>query len=129
MVLANVNPRERTGRKLTKEEIKKMRDNDHKMVKGVFRHLEVPGGSLTFAFKKYPGDQVETYAMKDGEKYEVPLMVAKHLNQNCWYPKHQWLLDSAGAPIRDSGKKVKRCSFESLEFHDLMAQEEHDNAS
>lgn len=103
-------------RKLTKDEIKKMREKDHKMVKGVFRCFEPAGGSMTFSFKKYGGDPILKYTMVDGQTYDVPIMIAKHLNANCWYPKHSHVLDSNGKPSVEVGKKVNRCSFESLEF-------------
>jgi len=103
-------------RKITPDEMRKYRDKDHKMVKGIFRCYEPRGGSFTFNFKKYKGDKILKYTMVDGEKYDVPLMVAKHLNQNCWYPRHTHVLDSDGRPTLDQGKKVQRCSFESLDF-------------
>lgn len=103
-------------RKLTQDELRKQREKDHKMVKGVFRCYEPRGGSFTFSFKKYKGDQILKYTMVDGQTYDVPLMVAKHLNQNCWYPRHSFIMDLNGNPTVDQGKKVKRCSFESLEF-------------
>lgn len=103
-------------RKITQDEMRKMKEKDHKMVKGIFRCYEPRGGSFTFCFKKYRGDQTAKYTMVDGETYEIPLMVAKHLNQNCWYPKHSYVVDIDGKPTIDAGKKVQRCSFESLEF-------------
>lgn len=104
-------------RKLTSEEIRKMREKDHKTVKGIFRCYEPRGGSFTFSFKKYKGDPVEKHTLVDGQTYELPLMVAKHLNNNCWYPRHSYVLDASGHPSVGQGKKVKRCSFESLEFY------------
>jgi len=104
-------------RKQTHEEMKKQREADHKMVKGVFRCYEPRGGSFTFAFKKYKGDEILKFTMVDGETYNVPLMVAKHLNQNCWYPRHSYVMDANGNPTVEAGKKVQRCSFESLEFY------------
>ena len=90
---------------------------ESKMVKGVFRCHEPRGGSVTFSFKKYKWDPVKTYTMVDGREYEVPLAVARHLNQNCNYPVHQHILDARGNPVLDvNGKKVSRMNFESLEF-------------
>ena len=104
-------------RKLTSDEMRKMREKDHKIVKGIFRCYEPRGGSFTFNFKKYKGDQVVKYTMVDGETYSVPVMIAKHLNQNCWYPRHSYILDANGNPVVDPSRKVNRCSFESLEFY------------
>lgn len=90
---------------------------ESKMVKGVFRCHEPRGGSVKFSFKKYKWDPVKTYTMIDGREYEIPLAVARHLNQNCNYPVHQHILDARGNPILDvGGKKVSRMNFESLEF-------------
>lgn len=107
----------RNTRSFTTEELNKQRDKDHKMVKGIFRCYEPRGGSFTFNFKKYKGDQILKYTMVDGNTYEIPLMVAKHLNQNCWYPKHSYVLDANGLPVVNMSQKTKRCSFESLEFN------------
>ena len=104
-------------RKMTQDEMRKNREKDHKIVKGIFRCYEPRGGSFTFNFKKHKGDEVLKYTMVDGHTYDVPLMVAQHLNQNCWYPKHTHVLDANGVPVVDVGSKVQRCSFDSLEFH------------
>lgn len=113
----------RNTRKISEEEMRKMKSQDHKMVKGIFRCYEPIGGSMTFSFKKYKGDEVLKYTLKDGDIYDVPLMVAKHLNQNCWWPKHSHVLDANGNPSVEIGKKVQRCSFESLEFQDISESE------
>ena len=111
-----INKEKKITRKITKNEINSMKEKDHQPVKGIFRSFEPRGGSMTFAFKKYAGDDVLHYTMTDGDTYTIPLMVAKHLNQNCWYPKHTHVLDSNGKPSVEVGQKVQRCSFESLEF-------------
>lgn len=111
-------------RKISADEMKKARERDNRVVKGRFRCLEVPGGQIQFCFKKYKGDQVRNFTMVDGEIYDIPLMVAKHLNENCWYPKHKHVLDAAGNPMQDVGKKVQRCTFESLEFSDMGAEDD-----
>lgn len=103
-------------RKITQDEMRKLKENDHKIVEGVFRCYEPRGGSVTFTFKKYKGDAAKKYTMVDGETRKVPLMIAKHLNQNCWYPKHSYIMDMDGKPTIDQGKKVQRYGFESLEF-------------
>lgn len=94
------------------------RDRDRQKVKGIFRFHEVPGGVMKFPFRKWKGDPIENYTMVDGEIYEVPLGVAKHLNKNCWYPVHEYAVDENDKPSVKVGKKVNRCSFQSLEFVD-----------
>lgn len=90
---------------------------ESRLVKGIFRCHEPRGGSVTFSFKKYKWDPTKTYTLVDGHEYELPLAVARHLNQNCNYSVHQHILDSQGKPILDvGGKQVSRMNFESLEF-------------
>lgn len=96
------------------------RKADRKMVRGIFRFHEVPGGQMDFVFRKYAGDALEKFSMKDGEVYEVPLGVAKHLNTNCWYPVYGHN-DKAQANVADNAlmsikEKIRRCSFQSLDF-------------
>lgn len=102
-----------------KKNKKYQRDKDRELVKGIFKFHEVPGGEMSFAFKKYREDPVEKYTLKDGEVYKIPLCVAKHLNKNCWYPEHRYKLDESGKPALHIQRKVNRCSFQSLEFMDL----------
>lgn len=105
--------------KKPKTNLKYQRDKDREMVKGIFRFHEVPGGSMSFVYKAYKEDQVERYDLVDGEIYTLPLGVAKHLNHNVWYPIHAYALDDNGKPVQKIGQKVRRCSFQSLEFVDI----------
>ena len=90
---------------------------ENRMVKGIFRCREPAGGSVTFPFKKYKWDPVRFYTFIDGETYEIPLMVARHLNENCNYAEHTNILGPNGAPtINRTGKMHSRMNFESLEF-------------
>ena len=113
----------RNKRKLSEQEIRAQREKDHQIVKGIFRCYEPKGGSMSFSFRKYKGDEVLQYTLVDGEIYSLPLMVAKHLNQNCWWPQHTHVLDANGNPSIEVGKKVERCSFESLEFQEITERE------
>lgn len=109
----------------TKKEVKQknnlryQRDKDREMVRGIFKFYEVPGGVMEFMFKKYKEDQLEKYSLVDGQIYTIPLGVAKHLNNNCWYPVHAYTTDESGRPSVKVGQKVKRCGFQSLEFVDI----------
>lgn len=110
--------------KISKKELEYKRDKYREKVRGIFRFHEVPGGSMAFVYREFPGDPVEKYEMIDGEVYTVPLGVAKHLNNNCWYPIHAYSQDEEGKPSVKIGQKVKRCSFQSLDFVDLEASPE-----
>lgn len=99
--------------------MKMQRDKDRQMIRGKFIYHEVPGGSMAFSFLKYPGDEVVDYSMVDGEIYTIPLMVYKHLNENLAYPVHAYAVDENGKSMVKVGHKVRRCSFQSLEFLDI----------
>jgi len=103
----------------TKGSLQYQRDKDREKVRGIFRFHEVPGGTLSFCFKKYKGDPVERFDMVDGMTYSIPLGVAKHLNTNVCYPVHAYTLGEGGTHAVNVGKKVRRCSFQSLEFVDM----------
>lgn len=102
-----------------KPNVQYMREKDREPVRGKFIFHEVPGGIMSFNFKAYKGDEVERFDLLDGEVYTIPLGVAKHLNKNCWYPVHSYTMDEKGAPLQKIGHKVRRCSFQSLEFVDV----------
>ena len=99
------------------------RKKDREMVRGIFRFHEVPGGRMEFNFKKYKGDPLEKFTMNDGEVYTIPLGVAKHLNTNCWYPSYNFKNDEQGRPAVSIAEKIRRCSFQSLEFVDIEGLE------
>lgn len=107
-----------TGTKINRRKlsIKEQYKRDHQPVTGIFRFDELKGGFLKFCFKKHKEDPIETYEFYDGNKYTIPRMVAMHLNKNVWYPVHAYNMDEAGVPTKAMGKKVDRCSFQSLEF-------------
>jgi len=105
--------------KKTKPNYKYMRDKDREMVKGIFRFHEVQGGTLSFVVKAYKEDPLERFDLVDGCVYTLPLGVAKHLNKNCWYPIHGYMMDENNRPTMKINEKVRRCSFQSLEFVDI----------
>ncbi len=101
------------------EKLKYMCERDREKVKGIFRFHECDGGTLSFSFRAYKWDQVEKYSLTDGEIYEIPLGVAKHLNKNGWYPEHSYLLDENGKPYMRVGNKKRRFSFQSMDFMEM----------
>ena len=105
--------------------LKYQRDRDRQKVKGIFKFHEIQGGSMTFVYKAYKGDEVQKYTLEDGKVYEIPLGCARHLNNNCWYPVHKDEIDDDGKPVARIAEKVHRCSFHPIGFMDIedMAQE------
>ena len=110
---------EKEKRDKLKANLEFQRKKDREMVRGIFRFHEVPGGQMEFPFKKYKGDPLETFKMVDGAVYTIPLGVAVHLNTNCWYPYYTFKNDEAGRPSVTVSEKIRRCSFQSLEFIDI----------
>jgi len=104
-----------------KKDLKYMRDRDREMVRGIFRFFEVPGGNMSFPFRKYKEDEVENFSLNDGEIYTLPRGVAHHLSNNCWYPEHAYKMDDHGKPSIQITKKKRRCSFEPLDFMDAAS--------
>lgn len=88
-------------------------------VKGIFHFYECPGGTLSFPFKRFKKDPVETYHFVDGEIREIPLGVALHLNESGKYPVYQYTKDHEGKVTMNTKQKVSRYGFESLEFREL----------
>lgn len=101
---------------IAKQRWKDLQFEESKMVKGKFIYHECPGGVLEFSFRKFKGIPLKNYTMKDGESYEIPLAVARHLNNNVSYPSHTFKNDEAGRPVSQIAEMVRRTSFQSLDF-------------
>lgn len=91
-------------KELAKRKMQELMNEEMKVVKGIFKCFETPGATVNIVVKKYPGTAPFSKVMKDGETYEVPLYVARHLNG----------IDiTAGALSDDAGKhtKIGTCSY------------------
>ena len=99
--------------------LRKEWEKDRQLVRGIFRNHECPGGMLSFPFYKYKWDELKVYELKDGEVYEIPRAVAKHLNTNCSYPTYNYKNNVHGLPEVTVAERVRRTSFQSLEFMDM----------
>lgn len=63
-----------------KELMDKLRKEHNKLVKGKFEFLEAKGGWLEFTYRFFPEDLLATYKFVHGEICEIPVGLAKHLN-------------------------------------------------
>jgi hypothetical protein len=123
-------------------ELKKLMEEESKIVRGRFKNYETPGGNLPFQSRKYPNQEVFKIVFQDGGVYDVPLWVARHLNGtdktakvlngrigSCSYPVHGFKWDAGQSPPKSDDsqpgnlvpvigieKRVQRYGFESLEF-------------
>lgn len=127
-------------KELTKEKLNKFIAEETRLVKGRFRNHETPGGSAKIIVRKYPGIPHFEKSMNDGEVYEIPLYVARHLQgfdvtakavngriNSCAHAVHGYKTDKESFPNNnlDSGISVpiifkRRYSFESLEFENAL---------
>jgi hypothetical protein len=85
----------------------------------MFKFHEVPGGKLEFVYRAYKEDKVEKYELIDGQIYDLPLGVARHINKNINYPVHKYQVDEQGKASKLIGQKFQRASFQSMEFMDI----------
>jgi hypothetical protein len=109
--------------RLTEEEkkkssalIEKHKKEDARIVKGIFKNLECPGGDVEFAYHKYPGEPTRVYRLVDGHEYDLPFGVAKHINQQCKYKKSKHLVDTEGNMMVTADKPIERYQFVSTDF-------------
>ena len=109
--------------KRSKEDIKKAEEllekahhEDSKIVTGIFKNIEVPGGDLTFTYRKYKQDSYKTYYFEDGKTYSIPIGVAKHINNMTKVKQHAYLVDKDGQKIPGVGSHRQRYQFLSTEF-------------
>lgn len=92
------------------------RDEDSKMVTGIFKNDEVKKGDLTFTIRLYKEDPYKTYYFEDGKSYTIPLGVAKHINTVTRQKEHAYLVDQNGQKIDGIGSHRQRFTFLSTEF-------------
>lgn len=69
-----------TQRAEVQEKIKKMRKEGEKLVKGMFEFIDAQGGWFDFSYRFFPGEPIRTYKIVHGEIIDIPMIVAKHLN-------------------------------------------------
>ena len=100
---------------MVKRKVEALRKRDGKMVRGMLRYHEQPGGTLSFDYSRY-GNPVIHYDLVDSEPCTIPYGVAVHLNETGWYPVHRYERDEDGKPSKRIGRKVYRYGFQSLDF-------------
>jgi len=109
----------KSKRELAEEKLYELWQKDSKMVRGIFRNHEIPGTAITFTYHRYKYDTPEKPTFMDGKTYEVSRGLARHINEDCNYPIHHYLMDENNKPSMLVGKKVQRFSFVPTEFGDI----------
>lgn len=107
----------KSAKEAAAEKLKELISEETRLVKGIFQSFETPGASVKITVKKYPGIPHFERVMTDGEIYEIPLYVARHLNGvdvsagacgdpnkknqmigTCSYPVHGFKYQNGNAP-------------------------------
>lgn len=113
---------------VNKNDLKSQRERDSKMIRVKFMFHECPGGMLSHVFKKHKGDEVKRYDLIDGQIYNIPVGLYKHLNENGWYPVYDYAPGEPGmfgafnhmtGTVMKICRKVRRFSAQSMEFLDI----------
>lgn len=111
--------------KRTKEELidaedkrQSQMEEDARKVTGIFKNLEAPGGDLTFTYKKYKEDPIREYHFEDGQKYTIPISVAKHINNNTAWANREYATGPDGTKKLYTivKSKTQRYQFLSTEY-------------
>lgn len=106
---------QRSKKVVNKESIEAMKPEEDKMVSGMFKNLEQPGmdGYVACRYRKGP---IFSRKFFDGEVCQIPLSVARHINQRCNWPRHKYELDKDGNHVKTVGQVVQRYQFVSTEY-------------
>lgn len=92
------------------------REKNSQKVTGTFKNLESPGGDAFITYHQYKEDPTEVYHMWDNKEYEIPLGVAKQINNVCKYKKSKHLLDKDGKKMIGADTSIQRYQFISNDF-------------
>lgn len=95
---------------VNKDSIEAMTKETDKNVVGTFVNIETPGQPAKICCRYYKGQEFFNQVFEDGEKYTIPLSVARHINERCFYEPHSYILDDEGNPIKGT-KKQPRYKF------------------
>jgi len=113
-----------------KERLHKIMAEESRLVRGVFKCYECPGASAKISVRKYPDQHTSTFTFLDGQEYEIPLWVARHLNgidatagelkgkiHSCAVPIHHFQIDPrTGLSSIEVGTVRRRYGFQSMDF-------------
>ena len=95
---------------INKDSIEGMTPETDKIVKGTFLNVEYPGQPGKVSGRYYKGMQFFEKVMEDGIRYEIPLSVARYINERCGYEQHSYLQDDKGQAVKTS-KTIPRYKF------------------
>lgn len=89
IAIANQQPRSAGKKHISRDEfeeyMKAEQQKDEQLVCGVFRNLEHDGVGAKIVRKKYANHTLLPWNFIDGHTYSIPIYLAKHINQECYY--------------------------------------------
>lgn len=92
----------------------KMRKEGEKLVKGMFEFVDAGGGWLEFSHRFFPGP-IQTVKIIHGEICDIPMILAKHLNNVYKKVRLPATADASGV-IRTTLTKTSRCRFTPMDI-------------
>lgn len=92
----------------------KSMEEDAKMVTGIFKNLEAKGGDLEFTYRMYKEENHKVYHFDDGQKYTIPIGVAKHINNMTAVPERDYAIGPDGTKQLYTVIKSKRQRYQFL---------------
>lgn len=101
-------------RAIAKSKMDKMRKDGDKMIKGMFEFTDAQGGWLDFSYRFFPGDPIRTVKIIHGEIVDIPMILAKHLNNV--YKRVRIPKQNADTNAPDIVTKISRTRFTSMEL-------------
>jgi len=92
------------------ESLEAMTPEKDKRVVGTFVNVECPGQTAKVCGKYYKGMPYFVQVFEDNERIEIPMSVARFINERCYYDEHSHILDAQGNPVK-TGKHRPRYKF------------------
>lgn len=106
-------PASESDRARSKGLMEKMRKDGDKLIKGMFEFVDAQGGWLDFSYRFFPGEPIRTVKITHGEIVDIPMILAKHLNNV--YKKVRKMPDNLDAG-KFSMTKISRCRFTPMDM-------------
>ena len=100
-----------------RSKLENIKARERTKVKATFVYHECPGGVLEFNFNMFKDDPIEKWKFLDGEIREVPLYIAKHLNNSGIYKTEERQVGPDGEYKVTT--PLKRYSFNKNDFIDV----------
>lgn len=99
------------------DEIKKLRKEHDKLVKGLFEFVDAQGGWLDFTYRWFKDEPIKTIRLVHGEICELPLGIVKHLRgTRKKIRKFAPEISESGRGVPSSYETVSRVSFTPIDL-------------